>query len=283
MDHLVALKHLASKVSGRTFADGSTANEVLASVIQDVDGETIEVSGGGGVLTALEVESSTSTQVHTPSVGIDGFSTVTVYPIQASAISGLTSDNVRKGVTILGVDGAYPDTKEVLVNPTTSSQVIEALESPFINRVVVTKVTSAIDSNIVPGNIKQGVSILGVDGTLSGGGSTALPCYSEVQITNADQLTVGLVGIHSDGTLINQFLNYLVTSLTLSNVALLYVVEYDGSNATQIYGTCENKLMNGWVMANGKHFALDSSITTNVCACFYAQGDVTDTLTIKLS
>ena len=53
------------------------------------------------------------------------------------------------------------------VSPTTSQQTVTA-DSGYdgLSQVTVNAVTSAIDSNIAAGNIKSGVSILGVTGTL---------------------------------------------------------------------------------------------------------------------
>lgn len=55
------------------------------------------------------------------------------------------------------------------VTPTTSAQSITP-EPPVdgYSSVSVAAVTAAIDANIVPGNIKSGVTILGVEGTYTG-------------------------------------------------------------------------------------------------------------------
>ena len=55
------------------------------------------------------------------------------------------------------------------VQPTTSDQTITPTEGSVFSGGTVRAVTSTIDSNIQPENIKEGVSILGVAGTLSGG------------------------------------------------------------------------------------------------------------------
>ena len=64
------------------------------------------------------------------------------------------------------------------VQPTTSDQTITPTEGSVFSRGTVRAVTSAIDNNIVAGNIKEGVSILGVAGTLSGGsGGSSVSIY----------------------------------------------------------------------------------------------------------
>ena len=55
------------------------------------------------------------------------------------------------------------------VQPTTSDQTITPTEGSVFSGGTVRAVTSAIDGNIQPENIKEGVSILGVEGTLSAG------------------------------------------------------------------------------------------------------------------
>ena len=63
-----------------------------------------------------------------------------------------------------------PPTEEPLtITPTIDGQEISALDDLKYNPITVEPVTSAIDSNIQPENIKEGVVILGVTGTLSGG------------------------------------------------------------------------------------------------------------------
>ena len=104
----------------------------------------------------------------------------TGYELAQVTVEGVTSDidsniqplNIREGVTILGVEGNLapdkPDQSKT-VNPTTSEQVVMADEGYELASVTVTAVTNEIDSNIQAGNIKDGVTILGVTGTLEEG------------------------------------------------------------------------------------------------------------------
>ena len=62
-----------------------------------------------------------------------------------------------------------PTLEDVTVTPTTSQQTITAGSGyDGIGTVTVAAVTAAIDENIVAGNIKDGVTILGVTGTYTG-------------------------------------------------------------------------------------------------------------------
>ena len=62
-----------------------------------------------------------------------------------------------------------PTLQDKTVAPTTSQQTITADEGKDgLGTVTVSAVTAAIDENITAGNIKAGVTILGVEGTYSG-------------------------------------------------------------------------------------------------------------------
>lgn len=59
-------------------------------------------------------------------------------------------------------------TEEKTVTPTTEAQEITADNGRELSKVTVEAVTSAIDANITPENILEGVSILGIEGTEKG-------------------------------------------------------------------------------------------------------------------
>ncbi len=62
-----------------------------------------------------------------------------------------------------------PKLQDKTVTPTTSEQTITADEgNDGLGTVTVSAVTAAIDENIIAGNIKSGVTILGVAGTYDG-------------------------------------------------------------------------------------------------------------------
>lgn len=75
------------------------------------------------------------------------------------------------------------------VQPTTTEQTITPTEGSVFSRGTVRAVTSEIDNNIQPENIKEGVSILGVTGTLSeGSGGSANLVPLTVEASNENQI-----------------------------------------------------------------------------------------------
>lgn len=63
-----------------------------------------------------------------------------------------------------------PALQDRTVTPTTSKQTIQKTSDSYygLGKVTVNAVTAAIDANITAGNIKSGVTILGVEGTYTG-------------------------------------------------------------------------------------------------------------------
>ena len=119
----------------------------------------------------FDVQPTTSDQTITPTAG-SVFSGGTVHAVTAEIDVNIASNNIKEGVTILGVAGSLKEEKpeeSFNVQPTTTDQTITPTEGSVFSGGTVRAVTSDIDNNIVPENIKEGVSILGVEGTLSAG------------------------------------------------------------------------------------------------------------------
>ena len=137
----------------------------------------IDVAGGGSepVINELNVTPTTSAQTINPETGVDGFAPVKIAAVDNTIDENITAANIVSGVTILGVSGAATvlDGETVSVTPTTSAQTITptAPKNGFTS-VAVSAVTAAIDANIIAGNIKSGVEILGVMGDYQGSGGT---------------------------------------------------------------------------------------------------------------
>jgi hypothetical protein len=79
------------------------------------------------------------------------------------------TENAEAIANITAVAGAiHPATQTKTVTPTTSKQNITPDSGKTLSKVTVNAVTAAIDENIVAGNIKSGVTILGVTGSYEG-------------------------------------------------------------------------------------------------------------------
>lgn len=157
-------------------------------------------------LASLTVTPSTTAQTITPPSGTDGYNTVTVSAVTASIDSDIQAGNIKSGVNILGVSGTVtelvgetrtvsvtstsgntftpssgkngitsikcnPTNKALTITPSKTSQT-KTVPSGYsgYGTVKCNAVTSSIDSNITAGNIKSGVTILGVTGTYEGSG-----------------------------------------------------------------------------------------------------------------
>ena len=125
-----------------------------------------------GNIDSISVTPSISQQTITASGNIDGYSPITVNAVTSAIDSNITASNIKSGTSILGVNGTVVELNgsTKTVSPSTSQQTITPTSpSNGLTSVTVNPVTSSIDSNIKPENIKEDVTILGVTGTFAGG------------------------------------------------------------------------------------------------------------------
>ena len=120
--------------------------------------------------TNLSVTPLTTAQSFTVSSPYTGYYTVSVSAVTSSIDSNIKASNIKSGISILGVSGSVVELNadSVTITPSTSSQTITPT-SPVngFDEITVNPVTSSIDANIIAGNIKSGISILGVSGTVT--------------------------------------------------------------------------------------------------------------------
>ena len=150
--------------------DSSTASQTIVKDSKDYYGLS-SVTINPYVLDSKTVDPSTNSQTITSDA--DGLSSVIVNAVTSSIDSNISAGNIKNGVTILGVQGTYSgqiiNNQNKAVDSSTNSQSI-TYDSGYtgLGTVTVNAVTSEIDSNIQAGNIKNGITILGVQGTYSG-------------------------------------------------------------------------------------------------------------------
>lgn len=168
--------------------------------ILGVNGSVVELDGE-----QINITPTTSQQVITPTSPKNAITQATVSAVTSSIDANITAGNIKKDVTILGVtgnvvelngqtksesltstgsttitpDSGYNALTSITVEPTnytyspvtpTTSQTVLSIPSNYsgLNAVTVNPVTSSIDANIVAGNIKKNVEILGVTGSYEG-------------------------------------------------------------------------------------------------------------------
>lgn len=102
----------------------------------------------------------------------DAVTIVDVLNAIAALLSGTSTatTNAEAITNIAAVAGSLVpgEIQNETVTPTTSDQSVTADAGKVLGTVTVKGVTAAIDANIVAGNIKDGVTILGVTGSYSG-------------------------------------------------------------------------------------------------------------------
>ena len=198
------------------------------------------------------VTPSTSQQTVSPSSGKNGITQITVNAVTSSIDSDIVAGNIKSGVNILGVSGSLtelkgetrsvsltnkngqtytptsskngitsitvtPNNKDITITPE-RSQLVRNIPTGYsgYGNITVNAVTSSIDSNIAAENIKDGVTILGVTGSYSGG------------VTPTGTLTIASNGIY-DVT------NYASADVCVSGGSdsggrfLIQVIDYDGT------------------------------------------------------
>ena len=201
----------ATFVSNGTYTKEDGYNSVTVNVPSDINNQE------------KTADPTTSSQEITADAGYSGLSKVTVSAVTSSIDSNITASNIKKDVTILGVTGTFdpqPELQAKTATPATSQQVIEPdAGKDGLSSVTISGVTSAIDANIQASNIKSGVTILGVQGTVNEGitptgninitdtNSTNVTNYATAQVVDAnlsasnikkDVSILGVVGTYEE-------------------------------------------------------------------------------------
>lgn len=172
------LENFLTDVADAIRSKKGTSGTISAS---SFDTEIESITGGGTEISLQEktITPTTSSQNVTADSGYGGLSKVTINAVTSAIDSDIKATNIRKGVNILGVNGTMeeyvePTLQSKSATPKTTAQTITADSSyDGLSSVSISAVTSSIDSNIKAENIKSGVSILGVTGTLEEGGSSS--------------------------------------------------------------------------------------------------------------
>ena len=154
------------------------------------------IQTGSSNLQDKVVSADTVEKIVIPDDGYDALSSVTINAVDASIDANIVSNNIKKNVTILGVTGTYESgTEPVLESIEVTPSLVEQNISPSagydgISAVKVNPVTSDIDSDIIPENIKAGVEILGVTGSYADSSINKNPTKLNYLYQNSDILNI---------------------------------------------------------------------------------------------
>ena len=120
--------------------------------------------------------------------------------IQAKGVTVPSSAKLDDYDTYVAAISSSPSLQSKTVAPSTSQQTVTP-DSGYqgLSQVTVSAVTSAIDADIVAGNIKSGVNILGVTGTYAGGGTTLVPTAGDYPVVSNGGLGGGGSNLTSTG------------------------------------------------------------------------------------
>ena len=135
----------------------------------------------------ITINPSTSTQILTPTSS--GYSKVTVNAVTNSIDPNIVPSNILKGVKILGITGEIDtSTEDITITPSTNTQTFTPTSGGFYN-VTVNAVSSIVDSNIKPENIKLGTNILGTIGSLVPVNNTTKNIYENGTYIPSEEFT----------------------------------------------------------------------------------------------
>ena len=229
---------------------------------------------------ALTITPTTYSQEHTIPANYSGYGTVTVNAVTSAIDANITAGNIKNGVEILGVTGNYGGEAPVLETLTVSPSVSLATYTPStgydgFDEVTVNAVTAAIDNNIVAGNIRTGVEILGVTGNYSGGGaSPVIDSLNVTPTTSAQQITAPEGTDGYSPVNVSAVTSAIDANITAGNikkdVTILGVTgNYEGTTPTL---TTKEITINGTYYASTDNADGYSSVTVNVSGGGFTTG-----------
>lgn len=202
----------------------------------------VTVQPSGYSLQTKSVTPTLSLQTVSADAGYYGLQIVTVSAVTSSIDSNIQASYIKSGISILGVTGTLSGggstpTQSKTANPSTTTVTVTPDAGYALSLVTINAVTSSIDNNITAGNIKSGVTILGVAGTYQGtvinnqnktvNPSTAQQSisadagYTGLGTVTVNAMTLGAVTVPTTATSTGATLTAGTNTLTLSKTISL--------------------------------------------------------------
>lgn len=96
----------------------------------------VDVQGGSEpVIQSLSITPTTSQQTHTAPTGVDGYSPVTVSAVDSNIDPNILSNNIKNGVTILGITGSYEGPTEIVTPTNRTSATVLSGDKVFVETI----------------------------------------------------------------------------------------------------------------------------------------------------
>jgi hypothetical protein len=188
--------------------------------ILGVNGSVVELKGETKTITP-----TTSQQTINPSSGKNGITQITVNPVTSIIDANISAQNIKSGVSILGVWGSLTPG----ITPSGNINITNMNQTDVTNYAT----AQVVDANIVAGNIKKNVVILGVTGDYEGsGGGGGLQGHTLSVITYNDGYdhTSGIRVYKTDGSY-EDFLNASANTYVVQDA-----VYFEPLNTGDYYG-----------------------------------------------
>lgn len=187
------------------------------------------------------VEPSIEEQLITPDEGIFALSSVTVNPVTSKIDENIKAENIKEGVSILGIEGTVKPFKELVlqdktVNPTTEIQEIVADEGyDALNKVVVNAQTGVDINDYLETTITNTNARYFFTG----------PIFKKMPSFNLETTDCSLLFSYYKGNIVPQLDTSNVTSFSsmFAYSTITEIAELDASSATNVnfmFGYCRN-------------------------------------------
>lgn len=248
-------------------ADATAAN-ILAGKTAYVD--SAKITGTMTNRGSLTITPSTSQQTS----GSGYYSSITTSAVTSSIDENILAENIKAGVTILGVTGSLIANDTVLSDETIYPENYSQIRYyTYYRQLTVAPADSRVDSNIQAQNIKKGVTILGVTGTLETGvsyeaGTLTIMAGSYINYNPVEQEgSMTVTEFDEDGycSCTDGTYTYIRCYFSLMQEQDLQIIFNKGSYSRILFGSVDAEMIKGTSnLTTNVYFDSNSSVGTSV-------------------